>query len=254
MCRCSAVGEEPWTVASYDLDLSGFTDTLKGVLDGLPKVECNSVGCTANISATCEHVCCDGDSTSYETACTLSGSGELNVDIGFDLLPSYDFSFEKTWSGVGSISATLELGITPSIVLVTGAGVTGNINPCPDSGASLLIGGYVKITAAITAGGTGALDLVIEETWLWDEFDVAINVSATGTASVDGGASGYYCVGDGCGVYSGWNLECARIGDLEISANLAFSVPGFGDYSANSGTIELIDGISTPSNCELPGD
>lgn len=238
-CKCDDSDQEPEEIANYDYDLSGLLSGIESAINAIPKLEVqDGLSLEINITATKEKKCCSPEDESFTEEIKLEGSGSISGTILIDILGTKDFHFEETWDGYGSINADLALDIGPSVSLGASASVSGIISGC--NSICLAASGGANITITIVISGTGQVTVTCEETWLWDEFDLSVGFSASGSASTSASAAGTYYIGDGC-EEEGFVVGCCQIGQLTVSASLSFEV-GPWSYEVDSGDIGIWDG------------
>jgi hypothetical protein len=231
---CDESEEEITELPTVDIDASKLLSGIEQAINSIPKLEASGFGLTAKFSGSVGKECCEEELVTFATA---TGSVNVTGSIGFNGLPTPEVEFAKTWQGVGSIDARLGASLTPKVGITGTVGAGGRTSGC---GACLNLAGSVSLTGSIEAFGGGELELIIEETWLWDETSVETDVSITGKISVTGSAKGDYFRGEGCGI-AGFQNGCASLSDVKGKLKLSFKVAGVG-YSAESKPVVLITG------------
>ncbi|MEM7246218.1 MAG: Ig-like domain-containing protein [Acidobacteriota bacterium] len=234
------VDGEVTTIASVDFDFSDILSSVEGRLNTIPRVTASGFELTAGIAGLEGMECCtaDGDPTAY---LQLTGAADAAGTIDIALTP-FAADFDATWEGYGSVDVDITIGPTVTLRPAFAVSASGRDGECP----CVTLSGDASIGITATYGGEVAVTLMINRTWLWDDFSVGLGATATASISTTACAGGDYLIGDECPAPPGTGFQngTAGIGGVSTVATLAFTVAGL-EYETSTGDIEIIEAFGS---------
>jgi len=245
-CTCDDSGNS-WHDISYSYDASGLLNGIENAIDNIPRLSARNFTLNFEVGAQEKEVCCDPEDTSYTSRKKLYGKGEVGGGVDITLVGLPEFEFNHEWEGVGGIDCNVVAGITGGAEVTANATISGFVEDCPDEEICLTAGGGADIDIDLTAEGGVSIRLYTCDNWLWDEHELPLTATISGSIGCGAGASGSYYVGKGC-LGSGFELDCAYIDSVDFTAELEFEVWIWGPYTPSK-TVTLWDGYDNPDGC-----
>jgi len=246
-CKCKCYAPPGSESVERSTGLSNLASGIESAIDGIPRVTASGFGASVSFSASKTKQCCDPDDSGPVDRYCMSGSVDLEGTVGVDI-PALGWSWEKEWSGVGSIECSLGIEVTPTITVESSASAGGCESAC---GACLTLSGSANASGSllVEAGGTIALQSQTGWTWL-DNLQFEASATASAEVSMSAWGSGTWKTGSEC-CFTGLRINSYGVSNVEATGTLEFVVLGF-EYNATSDPITLIEGLSETPTYDPP--